>query len=383
MKNTTMFIAAAALMASGCAAPAPPPVSMAAPMPVAIGRAAITDVAESFEAGGVVRARLTAMIASRVMAPVTTVHVRPGDRVRQGAPLVTLDARELTANAARAAAALMEAIESVRASESDVRAADAGLRLARAGYDRVKTLHDSRSATPQELDDATSALAGAEAHLSSAQARASAAAAARTAADAARHAADVSASYAVLSAPFDGSVTERFVDPGTLASPGTPLVVIEDPSALRLEVQLDEARAGGVFVGEPIEASIDTTPDPGWCRARLAEIGRLNAASHSFLIKIDLPSGARVRTGAFGRARFSGPVRRAVTVPETSLIRRGQLTLAFFVTTDGVARLRAIVPGTTANGRTEVLAGLADGDRVVSTPAPSLTDGARVTEQRR
>ena len=81
-----------------------------------------------FEAGGIVRARSTAVIASRIMAPITEVLVRPGDRVRRGAPLVKLDAREIDAAAARAAAALAASRQAADAAAADVRAADAGLR---------------------------------------------------------------------------------------------------------------------------------------------------------------------------------------------------------------------------------------------------------------
>ena len=380
--STLVAVAVSLTFAAACSAPPPPSASSAPPVTVTTDRAAMTTVATPFEAGGVVRARLTATIASRVMAPVGDVLVKAGDRVRQGATLATLDARELTANAARADAALTEAIESGRAAESDVRSAEAALRLARASYDRVKTLHDSRSATPQELDEATTALAAAEARLSGSRSRVSAATAARNAAEAARRAADVAASYAVLTAPFDGTIAERLVDPGAMASPGTPLLVVEDASSLRLEVQLDESRVAGISVGQSVEASVDAAADAGWCKGRVAEIGRVNPASHDFLVKIDMTPGTAVRTGAFGRARFAGPAHRALTVPENSLIRRGQLTFVFLVTRDGAARLRAIVAGTSEQGRTEVLAGLADGDLVVSSPSPSLTDGSRVTGAR-
>ena len=384
MRHTTITLAAITLtLAAGCAAPAPSSESPSAPVSVTIERATTTNVAESFEAGGVVRARLTSTIASRVVAEVAAVHVKAGDRVRRGAPLVTLDARELAANASHAAATLTETVESGHAADADVRAAEAALRLASASYDRVKTLHDTRAATAQEFDEATTALAGAEARLSGAQARASAAAAARTAAEAAQRTADVSASYAVLTAPFDGLIAERFVDPGAMASPGTPLVAVEDPSALRLEVQLDEARAARVAVGQTVDVLLDASPDAGWCTAQVAEIGRLNPASHNFLVKIELPPGSGARSGAFGRARFSGAAHRGITVAEASLVRRGQLTFVYLVTTDNVARLRAIVAGTPVGGRAEVLAGLADGDPVVANPPLSLTDGARVAGPRR
>jgi len=376
-----LVVLSALTIGGGCSAHAERSAADGPPLTVSIVQAAVTDLPESFESGGVVRSRLTASIASRVMAPVATVHVRAGDRVRRGAPLVSLDSRELAAGTAQAKAAWTAAIDNALAAESDIRASESAVRLARVTHDRIKTLYDTRSATAQELDQAVAALAGAEAQLAGGQSRASAASAARSAAEASVRAADVALSYAVLAAPFDGVVAERLVDPGSMAMPGAPLVVVEDPSAFRLDVQLDEVRAARIAVGQAVDVRVDGSGS-GWAPARIMEVGRMDPASHNFLVKIDLTGHGALRSGAFVRARFSGPARSALTVPETALVRRGQLTFVFAIGQDGAARLRPIVAGVPARDRVEVLAGLKTGDLLVSSPPSSLTDGTRVTGSR-
>ena len=376
----------AAAFAAGCAAtPSPAAKADAPPVDVSLGRAEVADLSSPFEAGGVVRARLTAVIASRVMAPITDVLVRPGDRVRRGAPLVRLDSRDINAAEARATAALSAARQSAGAAESDTRAAEAGLRIARLTHDRIAALHAKRSATPQELDQATASLSGAEAQLNGSVARAAAASAARDEAQAAVQGAQIAASYTVLTAPFDGLVTERSVDPGTMATPGAPLITIEDPTKFRLDVRLDEARAAHVAVGQTVDVSVGetTTLSTTWNPARIVEIARLDAASHGFVVKIDVPDAAHVRSGQFGRARFAGPARRTLTVPTSAVVRRGQLTFVFAADADGLARLRPVSTGTIAADRVEVLAGVREGDRVVTHPPASLSDGARIAGDRR
>ena len=116
-----------------------------------------------------------------------------------------------------------------------------------------------------------------------------------------------------------------------------------------------------------------------WRSGRVVEVARLDAASHRFLVKIDLPQTSGLRSGLFGRARFSGPSARALTVPASALVPRGQLTFVFLVDADGTARLRPVSPGAQDGTRVEVLAGLHDGDQIVTQPPPSLVDGARVT----
>ena len=344
-------------LATGCGTASEQPPTKAAPVAVSTVRAESTALASSFDAGGIVRARSTAVVSSRIMAPILDVHVRPGDRVRRGDRLITLDSREIDANRARAAAA-----------------------LARTTHERVRGLHEKRSATPQELDQAVSALETADAQLDQAQAHLSAANAARDAAQAASEASTIASSYATLIAPFDGVITVRSVDPGTMASPGAGLLTIEDSTGFRLEVSLDEARATRISTSEPVDVhlgeggSSDRTI-PG----RVSEVAQIDPASHSFLVKIDVAADGALRSGLFGRARFTGPSRQTLVVPASAAVRRGQLTFVFTVASDGHARLQAVSPGTAAGDRLEILAGLHEGDLVITDPTPALSDGTPVS----
>jgi multidrug efflux pump subunit AcrA (membrane-fusion protein) len=381
VKAVIIGFAVTVVMSAGCSSPAREATTESAAVILPLSRASIEDVESSFEAGGVVRPRVTALVASRVMAPITQVHVRAGDRVRRGSPLVTLDTRDIHAEKARAEAASRSAAELARAADADLNAAESALVLARATHDRMAGLHAKKSATPQELDQALAALKAAEAQSTSARSRLAAADAARLAAQAAAEAATITATYAELRASFDGVVTERHADPGSMAMPGSPLLTLEDSATYRLEVQLDEARATRVETGQLVSVHLDNAPGGSDARldGRVAEIGRVDPASHSFLAKIDLPASAAVRSGLFGRARFAGPPRRTLTVPAPSVIRRGQLTFVYRVDADKRARLRPIVVAAPGQGTVEVLAGLREGDEIVTNPPASLTDGARVT----
>ncbi len=382
MKRTAAGFIVIAALGAACSSPRTEPVRDAEPVPVTMARAALSDIATRVEAGGIVRASATTLVASRVMATVTAVHVRPGDRVRRGVTLITLDARDIQANSSRAAAAATSAAESVRAAEADLRAAESAVVLARATNERIQGLFAKRSSTAQEVDQSVAALSSAEAQVEAASARLSAATAARDAARAGADSARINATYSVLVAPFDGVVTERRVDPGSLATPGTPLLTLEDATTFRLEVPLDEARARFVTLGQPVDVRIDeptaAAPDT-WRRGRVAEIARLDPASHTFLVKVDLPAGAFTHSGSFGRARFSGPPRRALVVPRSAVVPRGQLAFVYLVDPDGRARLRAISTGADDGDRREVLAGVREKDTLVVNPPAWLTDGARVS----
>jgi RND family efflux transporter MFP subunit len=376
----SMFVIAAACVAAaaaGCShneAPTSPPGS---PVPVSVATAAEQDLAAPFEAGGVVRARRVAVVVSRIMADVRGVPVKAGDRVRAGQALVLLDGRELQAHRARASASQAAVTQSTALAEADRQAAEAALALARLTHQRIADLKAKNSATQGELDEAVANLRAAEARKSVAEARVAEARASIESAAAGSSAADVAASYATLTAPFDGIVTEKSVDPGNMASPGQPLVTVEDDRNFRLEVRLDESRAAFA----PVGGTVDVRFEGGAAVAvgRIAEVQRmLDPGSHDFLVKIDLPAGVALRSGMYGRAVFGGASRRGLAVPESAVTRRGQLASVFVVDADNHARLRLVNASAAAGGRVEIRAGLQAGERVVLAPPPALADGSPV-----
>jgi RND family efflux transporter MFP subunit len=354
------------------------PIADSAPVDVTVDRASLTSVPSIVESGGVLVSRQTATIASRVMAPIARVTVQPGERVRRGQVLVELDAAEAAAQATRARAGLEGARASARAASSDREAAEAGLTLARASHARIARLAADRSATAQELDEATAALRQAEARLATTRAQADAIDRSIEAATAGTRAADIAQSWSVLTSPLDGIVAARHADPGSMASPGQPLLVLEASGAWQMEVRVDASRVAGLTVGRAAQVRVDGGPADGWVTGRVSEIARVDPESHSFTVTIDLDPNPAWRSGLFGRARFEGPGAERLTVPADAVVTRGQLTFVYVVGADDYARLRSVSLGETGQGRIEVLAGLAAGDRVVVRPAPGLADGAKV-----
>jgi RND family efflux transporter MFP subunit len=159
-----------------------------------------------------------------------------------------------------------------------------------------------------------------------------------------------------------------------------PLVRLEDTRGFRLEVQVDESRARYVTPGSRVPVLLDTTAGtpPREVLGEVTEVARaVDAGARSSLVKIDLPAVDGLRSGTFGRARFSGPARRTLVVPETALRRQGQVTSVFVVDGDRV-RLRLVRVGEAADGRAEMIAGLDEGDLVVTNPQPGLADGQPV-----
>jgi HlyD family secretion protein len=383
MRIITFLIAAglpALLIGCGAAGPDRPSAARDTPLVVTTATATLGDRAETFEAAGVLRGRTSATVASRMMASVRAVLVRPGDHVRAGQPLVELDDRDVTATARHAAATHVAAGLAVSAARAERDAAIAALTLAQSAHRRVAALEARQSATAEELDRGVAALRGAEARVASTSAAMGEAEARVDGARAAAEAARVAAAFARVVAPFDGLVTEQLVDPGNLVSPGTPLIRIEDTASFELDVRLDESRTAWIARDAPIEVIVDGADRLG-LTGRVFDVARaIESDSRTFLVTIALPSTTALRPGMYGRAMIPGPPRRVLTVPEPAIVRQGQLA-SVFVTEEGRVRMRLVSIGRTASGSTEILAGLAEGESVVVAPAPALQDGARVAER--
>lgn len=380
MRNTIVAAALVSLSAAcGSADPTEPAAAQRATLAVTTAPAAMMQIAERLEAGGVVTAAASAAVSSRVLAPVMEVRVRAGDRVRAGQVLIVLDDRDLAAHARQAGASVTAAEQSLGAARADNDAAIADLTLASAWHKRIASLHGRNSATAQELDEATARLAAASARVASGRARIEQATAALAAARAGSDAASTTQSFSTLTAPFGGVVTERLVDPGHMAAPGTPLLRLDAGGVARVEARVDEARIPYVRVGDTVEVLADAE-EGGAVDGVVAEIARVDAATRAFTVKVALPEGHPARSGTFARIRFAGPARRALVVPAGALRRQGQVNTVFVVQ-QGIARLRLVQTGQAEPDRVEILAGLEDGERVVVRPPPALADGQPVGDR--
>jgi multidrug efflux pump subunit AcrA (membrane-fusion protein) len=98
-------------------------------------------------------------------------------------------------------------------------------------------------------------------------------------------------------------------------------------------------------------------------------------ASRSFTVKVNLPAQAQLRSGMFGRARFSTGERTALFVSSDAILVRGQLEAVYVVDEAGRARFRLITTGRRIDDKIEVLSGLNGGERIVRKPSTQLLDG--------
>ncbi len=396
MKSSVLWIATIFLsgMLTACGrAPEIPPAATAAPevkAPVAIVEQ--RTVQSPYEAVGTVHAKVSSTIQSKVLGHVLAVHVHEGSVVEAGQTLIEVDAREADSQVKRAESALREAQEMrqetdkmAQAALHEKTAAEAGKELAAATFDRQQRLLASKAVSRQAYEEAETRLKEATADASRANEMMLSLQAKRAEADARIEQANAELtqtktllSFSSLTAPFAGVVTSKTVEVGNLAAPGSPLLVVEDPKQYRFEAQVDAEHARNIALGLKTPVLLDAF-DGGELTGTVSELVPIaDTASRTFVVKIDLPAEAAVRSGTFGRARFDTAGRTALMIPANALFHRGQLTGVYAVGEGSIARLRLITAGKTHGADIEVLSGLEAGETIVVDKTAQVVDGAVV-----
>jgi membrane fusion protein, multidrug efflux system len=378
MTRQSFIPAACAMLLAGCGQAPKEKAASGVLNPVAVSIITVSTEAwpSIYEATGTVRARSSVAISARVPGYIREVKAQAGDRVREGEVLVSIDTRDLDISSRRAEAAREEVRMAVPEADSAVGAAKANLDLAQVTFRRMQDLFQKKSISNQEFDESSARLKAAQAAYEMAQARRVQLNSKIAGADQEVRSTEVTRSYADILAPFAGVVISRTAEPGSLALPGAPLLTIEREGAYRLEASVEESYLGAIKIGQPVSATLDGVDHR--IDARVSEIiPAVDAASHAYIVKIDLPPLPSVRSGVFGRAGFQMGTRAVLAIPAAAVTNRGQLQ-SVLVVDDGIARTRMITTGIQMKDHVEVLSGLTAGDRMIFPIPQGLADGDRV-----
>jgi len=304
--------------------------------------------ASAIEVRGVVKPAREAFVSGRVMGPVIAVRVHAGAKVSPGQTLIEIQPATSDGQLAQAGGGLAQA--------------KAALALAERNYQRYQALHAENAASDLELDmarmqyeQATGAVEQAEGAVQSAGS---------VAAD------------ATVTAPFAGRVVRTMVEVGDLAAPGRPLVQVESLKGQQIWLDVRAEDILKIAVGDELAVRLDARPDLGVVAGTVREIvPSADPATHTFTVKVDL-GDLEVPSGLSGRAAIVGDTSDRLVVPASAVHRRGGLELVVVRGDDGTARTRAVTTGSElADGKVEILSGLAGGDRVAVDLAAPVADG--------
>jgi RND family efflux transporter MFP subunit len=272
-------------------------------------------------------------------------------------------------------ASVDQAEAGVKAAQDEQAAAQTDATLAASTLERYRQLQTEKSVSPQEMDEVAQRAGAASARLEAVRAQTEAARAQESGAH-------TMLGYSRLVAPFAGIVTVRMADPGTLASPGVPLLQVDQAGALQLQATVDESAIGAIHKGMKAQVAIDGASSAD-IAGTVAEIDpAADPASHSFLVKIDLPASSQLRAGMYGTAEFANGVRQAIVIPHSAVVSRGSLVCAYVLDAQGIAQLRYLTLGAQQGNLAEVLSGISPGETLVDDPTDRDLAGKRIEAQR-
>ena len=322
--------------------------------------AIVRTVTEWHDAVGTIIPRTHAGIEARVQATITEVLVEAGETFAQGDLLVRLDDAQLQARLAQARQSLQSATARREQARQVFHAAQAAFKEAEQAYRRIERFYEAEAATEQDLEQVRSRFLQARAAMQQAQEGLSAASSGIGQAREMVREAEISREYTELTAPVDGEVLQRLVDPGDMAMPGKPLLLLRTARGLQIEAIVRENLVGKVQLGDirPVHlTTLDKTVDAVIDRI----VPFIDPRTRTFVVKADLPEIEGAFPGMYGKLMIPHGEVDVVVIPPGAVRRVGQLELVTAKTPEGWQR-RYIKSGGMHDDRIEVLAGLEGGE---------------------
>lgn len=286
---------------------------------------------------GVLEAVNQSTVAAQTAGRVLELNVDVNDTVQKGQVLLRLRDAEPRAQLSAARAAYEEA---------------------QAQYERVQAVYDKQLVARAQMDRATAARDRARAALDTAQEQ---------------------EGNAVIRAPYAGIVTARQIQVGELAVPGRPVVSLLSLDKLRVVIDVPQSfmpalrNQAGARVLLPDGATLPA--------GALTVFPYADEHSHTFRVRVELPEAGShgVYPGQLVKVQFAYRSEPGLMVPGAALVRRGELSGLYLVTEKGALEFRAVRPGAQlADGRIEILSGLAAGEHVALDPVAAA---ARILAQ--
>jgi len=294
-----------------------------------------------------------------------------GDAVKKGQPVAEIDSPEVDQQLRQARAQLGVA-------QSALLQAQANQELAKVAADRWAGLVKEKAVSQQEADEKRLALAAREADVEAARAQIKAQ-------EANVKRLEELASFKQIVAPFDGVITVRNVEIGTLVSEGSGSAARElfrmvQVQTLRLHVPVPEAFVPSIKTGMDAALAFGAYPGQSFAGKVSRLSGAIDPASRTLLVELRVPNAdGRLLPGMYAQVTFqlhreSPPL----LMPSNALLIRPEGTLVAFVGKDQTVHYRKVQVGRDFGAEIEIVSGLEENDTVMATPGTVIREGEKI-----
>jgi RND family efflux transporter MFP subunit len=331
---------------------------------VTLAAVPLREIDSYYETAGTTRAKATSVLGARTTGTVLSINVKEGNRVKAGQLLAVLDDSDAAQRVAAAESGYKEALKALDEAQQNRILADVT-------FKRYSNLSHEKVISQQEMDqietqkrvaDLSHERVGETVNRARAQ----------------LEEARINRSFTRINAPHEGVVIEKRIEQGSLATPGSPLFVLEDDSLFKIEAYVDERLAGKVKVGMPI-----TILFAGESKAIAGTIGEIiqavDPATRTFLVKAYL-KGPSLRSGLYAKIRIAYGKKKALLIPAAAVVEKGVLTGVYVVDSQGIMTYRIMKTGQKYGDEIEVVSGIKPGERIAVAGLEHATDGGVVKQ---
>jgi membrane fusion protein, multidrug efflux system len=334
-------------------------------MPVELSPAKRGEVAEYVTVVGNLIGAATVEVVPKTNGRLESVSVRLGDPVRQGQVIAQLEDREIAEQVKQAEAAY-------EVSNATIRQREADLKFNQANLERSRNLFERQLIPKQTLDDADLKYQAAVAQLDLARAQ-------FQQSKARLDELKLNLANTIVRSPVDGFIGKRYLDPGASVGPNAPVASVVDIRFVRLVVNLVEKDLRKVTAGKPAAVEVDAYPGETFEGkvARVAPV--LDPATRTAQMEVEIQNPSRrLKPGMYARVRLTVAAKPdAVVVPRTAVITVEGKT-GVFVANNNTAKFMPVETGIEQEEVVEVVKGIDEGTRVITTGAQALKDGDRI-----
>lgn len=326
--------------------------------------AQIRDLAKSVLYTGTVRGQNEVYLMPKVLARVTGIHAQPGDTVRAGQTLITLDNTDFIAGVKQAEALL--ALAQAGLQSNQIQAENARL-----NYERIQALHEAGAVSDQQLEAsraAYEALIAGSAEASVAQA------------EAGLMAARNALNNCIITSPINGVVGTISLSLGDTANPSAVAAIVSNTSQLEVEVMVSETEVSYIQKGSPVDVVVRAVRDEPF----LGEVKSISTVAdpvkRNYPVKVSLPNTeGQIKSGMFAELTIDTMSRQGIlTVPVGAVIPKGGQDIVYLVDGESRAQVAEVTTGIKNDQYIEIVSGLTAGQEVIVKGNTLVSDGTLV-----
>ncbi|QAA80506.1 efflux RND transporter periplasmic adaptor subunit [Aequorivita sp. H23M31] len=323
-------------------------------VPVTVSSVGAENNTPFLTASGKIEAANSSTLSTRMMGFVNKIHVNVGQKVSRGQLLVSINNSDLSAKQAQTNAGITEAQAAFNNAEKD--------------YQRFQNLFAENSASQKELDDQRARYEMAKARLEGAKQM--------------RNEVQSQFAYVDLRAPFDGVITNKYIDEGDMANPGMPLISVEGQGGFEVTASVPESEISKINSGTEVKVLVKSLGTE--LSGNVTEVSSsARNTGGQYLVKVALDkTDSNILSGMYATVQF--PVEKStdssmILIPIEALVTRGELTGIYTVSQSNTAILRWLRLGRTYGDKVEVLSGLAPDEQFIVSAEGKLYNGAKLT----